>query len=300
MHEKKLGFEYVNPYLKKNGEKMENLKQNIRKAVVADMFYPGDKEILENDIQNYISKAPQIDIKMEKLFGIISPHAGYQYSGPVAATGFKLLKQHYSKNVIIIAPSHREYLCGISIFPGIAYSTPLGDVPINHKICNIIAEESKSVFQGLAGHREEHSLEVQLPFLQTIFQEGFDLIPMIIGESSIEEIIDLAKVLKKIREKEDFILIASSDLSHYHPYKIATTKDKQFISILEKYDLEELRNGFQTRSAEACGIGPILLLMEYAKLCGNAKCKAFDYRNSGDTAGSKSQVVGYVSAGVYE
>lgn len=272
----------------------------IRPPSVAGMFYPSSKDELKETVNTFLANATSVAIDSEKLYGIISPHAGYVYSGIVAAAGYKLLKKFPVENVVVIAPSHQEYFEGSSVFAGSAYQTPLGTITVHKEMCNAIANDRDSIQLSMYGHRGEHSLEVQLPFLQSIFPEGFKLIPIVMGINRLSDINELSQALKEVAESYEFAIVASSDLSHYHPYDIAVSKDQHLISLLENYDMEQLEEGFLSERLEACGISPILALMKYALLAGNPACKKLDYKNSGDTSGMKSQVVGYVSAAVYE
>ncbi len=272
----------------------------VRPPVVAGMFYPGSAGELKRSVENYLNNATDISIKLKNLYGIVAPHAGYIYSGCVAAVGYKLLQKNPSTNVVVIAPSHREYFKGASIYSGNAFETPLGKVPVSDEICETITESGESIKRSMAGHREEHSLEVQLPFLQTIFPEGFNLIPVVMGANQISTIHEFAQALSKAAEKYEFVVVASSDLSHYYPYDVAVEKDSRLIAVLENYKMDELEAGYEDQSLEACGLAPILALMKYAQLSGNPVCKQLEYKNSGDTSGTKDQVVGYVSAAVYD
>ncbi len=271
----------------------------IRKPVVAGMFYPEVPDVLKSNINNYINQIKTIPEISGKLYGIISPHAGYPYSGPIAAYGFKLLQNHKAKKIIILAPSHREYFHGFSIFPGDSYETPLGQIPICKESEKILLKNPAVNLTNL-GHLEEHSLEVQLPFLQTIYDHNYKIIPIVVGDCSISMLESFAETLLTLAEHEDFVIIASSDLSHYHNYDLAVDIDTHFNKVIESYNLYELSEGIKDHSLEACGIAPIFILMKYAELSGNPKCKILNYRNSGDTSGDKNQVVGYTSAVIFD
>jgi len=278
------------------------MKDNsVRTPLVAGTFYPGTPADLRKTVSRLLDSARDIVIDFKQLFGLIIPHAGYMASGPVAATGYKFLRQFQYRNVVVLAPSHREYFVGASIFPGTAWETPLGQIPIAEELSRELAEGSKFILQSQEGHRGgENGLEVHLPFLQMIYPDGFNLIPISIGYSPIEVIHELAGRLAALRKKYDFIVIASSDLSHYHPYQTAVRLDTGFINLLEEYDLKTLEAGYHKESLEACGLGPILTLLNYARQTGAARCQSVDYRNSGDTYGMRAEVVGYVTAIVYE
>ena len=236
---------------------------------------------------------------ISKLYGVIAPHAGYPYSGEIAAYSYDLLSREQPGKIIIIAPSHREFLDGFSIYPGKFYSTPLGKVAIEQNFVEKIVAECSAVEKNIAGHKEEHSLEVQLPFLQYLLDE-FKIVPIIAGNASIKQVEELAKCLAELGQEAEFCVVASSDLSHFHSYDRACNKDLKLIEELKKFDIAKLIQGHKDRSLEACGMIPISVLLEYGRVAGDPKFKALDYRNSGDTAGGKNRVVGYLSAAIYE
>jgi len=274
-------------------------QKSIRKPSVAGRFYPGDATSLEKAVIQYLDSAPESIITLKRLFGIISPHAGFVASGPVAAVGYRFLQKHPFSKVVVIAPSHHEYFRGISVFSGKAYQTPMGEVPVDQKICDLLTGRGGVVYRSMKGHQAEHAIEVQLPFLQNIFPE-FSLIPVVIGSVTMNELDEFAFILAEVFAETEFVVVVSSDLSHYHSYPEAVKMDKHIISLLEKYDLCTLESGYEDNSLEACGLAPILTLLKYAKILGKARCKTLDYRNSGDTVGLGDQVVGYLSAAVFE
>ncbi len=156
--------------------------KKFRKAAVAGLFYPADRVKLSEEIKLLLSVSnPQKDF--ENIFGIVSPHAGYIYSGRTAAFAFNLLKNKNIRNIIILSPSHREYFPGICIYDGDGYETPLGPVDINKEMAYKIIEGSKNIFAGEQGHRQEHAIEVQIPFLQTILS-NIKIVPIVMGDQS--------------------------------------------------------------------------------------------------------------------
>ena len=152
----------------------------VRKPVVAGQFYPASKSKLEAEVKTLLSISDSKK-SFNNILGIVSPHAGYIYSGRTAAYGFNLLKDKNIETVIIISPSHREYFPGVSVYEGDAYETPLGVVEVNKEIVQKLTEESKIIFKGIEGHREEHAVEVQIPFLQIVL-EDFKIVPIVIGD----------------------------------------------------------------------------------------------------------------------
>ena len=260
-----------------------------RKAVVAGRFYPGDKSALENDISSYLKNAVNADIPHDaKIRGLISPHAGYIYSGIVAASGYKMVSAQKDrlKTVVMLAPSHRIGFRGVYIHDVDCFETPLGRVPLSDKSSSVRnALNSANLHEGDNG---EHSMEVELPFLQVVLK-NFNLIPVLLG--SLDPISLAEDLLPFIDEQT--LVVASSDLSHYYAYNIAKDKDTRCVNAIETLDLQN------AASCEACGLGGILALMRMA-LLKSWKAILIDYKNSGDTAGDKNHVVGYAGILFYE
>jgi AmmeMemoRadiSam system protein B/AmmeMemoRadiSam system protein A len=266
--------------------KSKTSNNKIRKPAVAGSFYPLNKNDLKSEINKYISEI-KLDINENRsLKALIVPHAGYIYSGPVAATGFALLKNKNFKKTIIIGPSHYVYLKKASIPQVEYYETPLGLQKLS-KISKDLLNEKCFEYNPEA-HIKEHCIEVEIPFLQTVMKNT-EIIPIITGQSQIDEI---TETLIKLIDN-DTIIIISSDLSHFHSYKDAVRLDKQCIDCILKNDLKNIYN------QEACGLYPIIILMKIAKHF-NWEAKLLDLRNSGDTSGSKQRVVGYGSVAFYK
>lgn len=247
----------------------------IRPPAVAGAFYPGDEAELKATIEEYLSAAKEVKLE-GRIRGMVVPHAGYVYSGPIAAYGYKLLAKQKPKEIAILGPSH------YAMFPGACESgfqfwdTPLGRVKVKSATGGPI-----SVFP--TAHGPEHCLEVQLPFLQAILGEKFEVWPLLCGEVDPEE---LADAVMERMDKDTFI-IASSDLSHYKSYDTARKIDAIANESVPALDIARFE-----REGDACGKTAILTLMHIAKKK-KWKGKLLDYRNSGDTAGPKDQVVGY-------
>ena len=269
----------------------------IRRAAVAGSFYPGNANQLKNDIQKYLSETKAFD-EFPNIAGIISPHAGYIFSGLITANGFKVISHLKPKNIIVLSPSHREFFHGFSIYNGNYYETPLGKIKISQQLVEQINQNEFTQISD-AGHNSEHALEVQLPFLQEIYSHEFEIVPIVIGDVQINMLDSLAQSLYELSKSEDFLVVASSDLSHFHSYDLANQIDNEFLDMIKANDLEQIGKGFMDNTLEACGITCIYTLMKYASLKGSAKCNILDYRNSGDTAGDKFRVVGYAAGVVY-
>ena len=270
----------------------------IRKPAVAGSFYPGDPGELRDLISAYLNSSGPVseEFSNDKIMGIISPHAGYVYSGPVAAYGFNYLAKSSIDRFIVIAPSHRGRFNGVSVIPGGLYKTPLGDVEIDSDLGEKLEKRNHFAFIKEA-HEMEHSLEVQIPFLQMV-KPGAKIVPLVMG--TIDP--DLCRTIGETIAEEiktsgkEYGIIISTDLSHYHPYDTAVKKDKNFIHALETFNERNILEILSAGKSEACGEGAVLAGVSAAEMLGAKNIKVVKYANSGDTAGSKDQVVGYLSA----
>ena len=271
-------------------------KMKIRPAAVAGYFYPGDPVVLKSQIEKYLATANST-FKPEKIFGIVSPHAGYQYSGPTAAYGYKLLQKQNIANVIIISPSHREYFPGCCIYDGDAYSTPLGIVEVNKVMSRVIVEGSKNIFFGENGHKLEHALEVQIPFLQSVIS-NFKIVPIVLGDQSKIFVDELAEQLAKVVD-EKTIIVASSDMSHFYSAEEANRLDSVVEENINQLNYDGLQTALDEKKCEACGGGPIVSLMKAASMKGYKNSIVLHRSDYGDETGDKSEVVGYLSAVIY-
>lgn len=266
----------------------------VRAAAVAGMFYPGGASTLSREVENLLSVVPSRTAEGE-LKGLVVPHAGYMYSGSTAANSYSLLKGGQFPTVVIVGPSHREYFDGISVYPGDAYETPLGQVPIDAKARSDLLNASDSISLSEAGHGPEHAIEVQLPFLQKTLGR-FSFVPVVMGDQRGEYCQILGDALAAVCQKKKVLLVASSDLSHYHPYDTAVHLDRIVIGDVEKFDPDALLDKLERREAEACGGGPIVAVMYAAKKLGANASRILFYCNSGDVIDNKDAVVGYLSA----
>ena len=271
--------------------------KNIRKPAVAGMFYPSSPDKLKSEVKLLLDISGTTE-SYSNITGIVSPHAGYIYSGATAACAFKTIAGKKINTVVIISPSHREYFPGISIFNGDAYSTPLGDVPLNKEMISCLTEESKIIFEGIQGHRAEHAVEVQIPFLQMAIND-FAIVPIVMGDQRKIFVDHLAEKLSSVINEETLI-VASSDLSHFHTKKEADKLDSIVERRINDFEFDELQNDLEAQTCEACGGGPIVAMMKAAYLFNRRKSKVLARTDSGDITGDNSEVVGYLSAVVYD
>jgi len=269
-----------------------------RKPTSAVTFYPLKKDDLKKMIDGFFKNVD--DPVGGDLFAVISPHAGYPFSGPVAAYSYKELKQTKADVVVVLAPSHKAFFDGASVIPEGIYETPLGNVTIDSEIGNKLLGSKYFGFAKEA-HEFEHSLEVQVPFLQRIFTK-FKIVPIVIGTNNFEICKSMAKTISDIisLDNRKVVMVISTDLSHYHVYNSAISIDKKFIAALNTMDEFTVKEAIDSREAEICGEGPVLTGMMVCKRLGANFVEILKYLNSGDTSGDKNQVVGYLSAGFYK
>lgn len=271
----------------------------IRNPVVAGSFYPENSSILRNMVNEYLQKAI-VKEKQRDILGVISPHAGYVYSGQCAAFSFNAIKKKDFDLAVIIAPSHRFADFDFSLGDYDEYLTPFGGVKVAKNIVNEL-KDKYNMRTSFHAHNIEHSLEVQLPFLQQI-KPNAKIVPIILGEQNPENSRRLARILAEyFKDRLDkTVFIISSDLSHYHDNRIATEMDKGLSENFEDLNINKMEEDFQLNKIEACGMGGILTLMNFAKELNYSNPKILDYRNSGEVSGDYKQVVGYLSGCVYK
>ncbi len=267
-------------------------------------FYPSDPFQLRNQVERYTNAADLI--VDEPPFCLIAPHAGYVYSGPVAGWAYRQVLNREYDTVIVIAPSHVEAFPFAAILPSGVYETPLGDIQVDSVLAREIATAAGEVV-GLSekGHisvntaQVEHSLEVQLPFLQVALGE-FNLVPIVIGTSGWRISRRLGSAIARSVGDRDILVVASSDLSHYRSYESAYNIDREMIRLVEKGDAEAIANGCEKREVEACGGAPIATALHAGNLLGYKRTIVLRYATSGDVKGGlKDRVVGYMAAASY-
>ncbi len=280
-------------------------EQKIRSAGVAGAFYPDDPKQLTSMVDGFLKQA-KIPSVTGTIYSIIAPHAGYVYSGHVAGYSYAFLKDRTIDRVIVISPSHIEAFKGASVYNGDAYNTPLGNVKIDKEFCNKLSNQNKLIFQSGKGHyinklgRNEHALEVHLPFLQRAIG-NFLLVPIVMGDQSYETCRALGIALAKIIESPKTVIVASSDLSHFHEYSEAVDLDKKILNAIEEWDYFNMSRNLQSRTWEACGGGPIIATMIASEKLGANTAQIIKYANSGDVEiGDRSRVVGYASAVLFK
>lgn len=283
--------------------------EEIREPAVAGQFYPGDADELRSELEQLLRDqalpARRKGRRGEVIAGVV-PHAGYIYSGAVAAKFYLLLSKTESPLVFIIAPSHREYFSAISVFCGMAYRTPLGDLPVDAQIANELVSRGEPFINSWQGHRGEHALEVQLPFLQMLSANStssltnMQIVPIVMGDQRPEFCEQLGAALSEMLNERPGLIIASSDLSHYHTHKEAQKLDRRILRCVKKLSPERLLDELSRGRAEACGGGPIAATMLAARRLGAISGEILDYRDSSAVSGDEERVVGYLSAAFFK
>jgi len=256
--------------------------RQIRPAAVAGAFYPGNDQALSRDLDALLAHARSAQGPLPKA--LIVPHAGYIYSGPIAASAYRRLIPGRGQitRVVLMGPAHRVAVRGLALPQVTAFATPLGLIPIDQAACDSV-KELPQVAQSDAAHALEHSLEVQLPFLQKVLGD-FELVPLVVGDASAEEV---AQVLDLLWGGPETLILISSDLSHYLPYALAQRIDHKTSDMIL-----HLQTGISHE--QACGGTPVNGLLLAAKQH-DLTPELLDLRNSGDTAGGLEQVVGYAA-----
>lgn len=273
------------------------MEKNIRKSVIAGSWYPGEPAVLTKDIKAYLKKVPGNGLS-GRVVGLISPHAGYLYSGQIAAYGYRLIEGQRFDSVIVIGPSHRSLFRGASVYTSGGYETPLGIVPVDSGLAERIVHNGGNINYFPQAHQQEHSIEIQLPFLQVVLG-SFSFVPIVMGDQDRGACEELAGAIVKAAKGKKILVVGSSDLSHFHSYDRAVKLDSRVVDLVQKMDADGLLRELENGSCEACGGGPMVVTMLVAKKLGVTRSRVLKYANSGDVTGDKGRVVGYLSAAFY-
>jgi hypothetical protein len=274
------------------------MDRDIRKSVIAGTWYPGDPSTLTGEIRSYLKKVPEQAVG-GPVVGLVSPHAGYVYSGQIAAHGYRLLEGRRYHAVVVIGPSHRVLFRGASVWPSGGYETPLGVVPIDSELAGAILGADPVLNSDRKPHAAEHSVEIQLPFLQVVLGT-FAFVPIVMGTQDYRTCEAVADAIFRAAEGKNVLVVGSSDLSHFHTYEQAKRLDQALVDLVQKRDYRGLSRELEDGSCEACGGGPVVTAMLYAEKAGARGVKVLQYANSGDVTGERRQVVGYLSAAFFK
>ena len=285
----------------------EPVETAVRTSAVAGSFYPNSPEILSAQVKDFIDSAEPRLIDGE-LIGLISPHAGYLYSGHVAGHAYKQLAGKSFDTVVLIGLSHRHPVRGSAIYARGRFSTPLGDIEIDDEIAGEIVQRNRNVVNLPEAHAYEHSLEVQLPFLQSALSE-FRIVPILLQDDSPENIIPLGEAIAEAIRARSALLVGSTDLCHYPVYDEAVKSDQVVIEAIKRFDSAVLRRQMadylRTHAVSGlhcmmCSTGAVYTTLEAARRVGGRRIEMLKAANSGDVPiGQRDQVVGYMAAAIY-
>jgi AmmeMemoRadiSam system protein B/AmmeMemoRadiSam system protein A len=285
---------------------IQSYAANVKDADLAGSWYTASKAELESQLKSYLDAAnpPKID---GDIIAVIVPHAGYVYSGPVAAYSYKALVGRSIKTVIIIGFSHRRYFDGIAIYDRGSWRTPLGDIQIDEELAKEIESKNPRIKFNPELFSDENSVEMQVPFIQAALG-NIKIVPIAFGTQNYSDAQSLAATLAEIASsrpesggtRNDVLVVASTDLSHYRSYQDAVNTDNHTVNALSKLKAKEFYDEAKMGSCELCGLMPVTTALLVAQNLGYDKIETLKYANSGDTAGDKGRVVGYLSAVIYK
>jgi AmmeMemoRadiSam system protein B len=268
----------------------------VRRAAVAGTWYPGTAEALAAEIDHFGAGIKPVPVE-GRLVALISPHAGLRYSGGVAAHAYALLKGRTDATVVLVGPSHRVAFDGFAVWAAGGFESPLGVAPIDEDLAAAFLAACPSAHAHPGPHTDEHSLEMQLPFLQE-WVPGLRLLPILMADQGRGAATALASGLAAaIGRRDDVVLVASSDLSHYQPARIANRLDAAVVADVAAFDPDALMDRLERAPGHACGGGPMVAVMKAARSLGATRAHVLHYADSGDAGErNKDRVVGYLAA----
>jgi AmmeMemoRadiSam system protein B len=267
----------------------------VRKPAVAGRWYPGDRPGLVREVDACLDAVAPRD-RLGRLVALVSPHAGLRYSGQVAAEAWALLRGRRGLTVVLVGPSHRVAFEGISVYDRGAFETPLGISRVAEDVAAALQRAHPRITADPWPHREEHSLEMQLPFLQRVAPDA-RIVPVLLGTQDRAEVDTLAAALPGALAGKDAVLVASTDLSHYHPAERASVLDARVTECVARLDPDALMDRLESYRGHACGGGALVSVMRAARTLGATSGEVLRYADSGDAGGrDKTRVVGYLAA----
>jgi len=275
----------------------------VRRPCQAGVFYSNSKDSLIAEIEQCFThrlgpgRIPKPSAKgPRRIVGVLSPHAGYMYSGPIAAFSYKALAEDGEpRTAVILGPNHTGMGSGVSIMTEGMWETPIGTVKIDSETAKAIADSSDIIDVDDEAHLLEHSIEVQIPFLQYLYDGRIEIVPICMMMQDMDTSIEVGTAIFEASKERDIIVIASSDMTHYEPQRSAERKDKIALKMIEALNVEGLYQVIESENISMCGYGPTAALIHYAKTVGVEKASIEAYRTSGDVTGDLGAVVGYSS-----
>jgi len=268
---------------------------DVRRAAVAGTWYPGSAQALVSAVDRHLAGATH-DVDGD-LVALIAPHAGLMYSGPVAAHAYRLLRERTFDVAVIIGPSHFVDFDGVAAPSARAFETPFGVTPLDAGVVDALVRQGGVVREHANAHVREHSVEMQLPFLGRL-APGVPIVPLVMGHQTRETAVATADALASVLRGRKALLVASTDLSHYHDATTAARLDAVVLDRVASFDADGLQQALERQPEHACGGGPTVAVMLTAKRLGARDSVVLDYADSGDVSGDKSRVVGYMAAAI--
>ena len=274
--------------------------QQVRRAAVAGQWYPGKRARLAEAVDEHLASAAVEASHSDNLRAIVAPHAGLVYSGPVAAYAYKAARHGRYAAIVLVGPSHYVPFRGVSIWPDGSWETPFGDVPVHRELAAAIQAASPEITDLPAAHEGEHSLEMQMPFVAHLMQ-GVPIVPLVMGHQTRKTAVALGDALAHAiaAHRDDVLLVASSDLSHYEDAGTAARLDGVVTGRVEALDPDGLMAALEREPRHACGGGPMVAVLHAARHLGATRARVLRYADSGDVSGDKSSVVGYMAAAIW-
>jgi len=275
----------------------------VRRPTQAGSFYAGDADALKRQIEGCFlhsfgpGKIPKVDANgSRRIVGLVCPHAGYMYSGPVAANAYnELALDGKPETVVILGPNHTGYGSALALMDYGVWRTPLGDVEVDSVVARELCRETNLVDVDESAHRFEHSVEVQLPFLQYLYGNGFKFVPLCFQMQDFTSADEVGNALAEVLSKRNAVVIASSDFTHYEPQASAERKDLAALEAVKAMDAKRFVDIVEERNVTACGYGPIAATITASRGLLAKEAKLLRYKTSGDITGDKSSVVGYAA-----
>ncbi len=268
--------------------------QPVRPPAVAGSWYPGEPADLAAAVDRYLAEATDTP-PPEHVVGLVAPHAGLVYSGPVAGWAYRAVRGGVYDVAVLVGPSHRAAFSGVALYPRGSFATPFGPIAIAEDVAAAILDQTPVVSENPSVHGPEHSLEMQLPFLKRVLP-GTPIVPMIMGYQSEATIRSLGDALAGALAGRRALLVASSDLSHYFDARVASVMDGEVVDCVERFDAGALMALLRDEPGHACGGGPMLSVMLASRGLGARAGRVLRYGDSGDVSGDKTAVVGYMAA----
>jgi len=275
----------------------------VRRPCQAGAFYAGTPESLRKQIERCFlhelgpRKIPEVaDNGPRKIVGLICPHAGYMFSGPIAAHAYYELAIDGKPDIVVLfGPNHTGYGSGLAVMNEGVWRTPLGDIEVDSAVANQIVRISGIVDVDDSAHNMEHSIEVQLPFLQYLYDSKFKIVPICFLMQDLSSAREVGKVVGKVLAGKNAVVIASSDMTHYEPHERAKRKDRMALEAVEAMDEAKFYSAVESQNISACGCGPMVALIIASKALEAKEAKLLSYKTSGDIVGDYSSVVGYAA-----